>query len=93
MSMIITQLRAWAPMVSSGYEVPAAGQVMLNAAAEIEAKDALIAELVGALEGAISAWETHYPKFPDDQTVEDSEFNEFWKARSVLAKAKAGGVS
>jgi hypothetical protein len=33
---LVTRLRAWAELVSIGYEVPAAGQVMFDAADEIE---------------------------------------------------------
>lgn len=36
MTNLPEQLRAWAPLVSSGYEVPAAGQVMMDAARELE---------------------------------------------------------
>jgi hypothetical protein len=38
-------LRAWAPMVSSGYVVPAAGQAMLFAADQIDQMRALLAEM------------------------------------------------
>lgn len=34
---LIARLRAWEPLVSSGYGVPAAGQPMHEAAARIEA--------------------------------------------------------
>jgi hypothetical protein len=33
---IVMRLRTWAPLVSTGHEVPAAGQVMFTAADEIE---------------------------------------------------------
>jgi len=36
MTDIVERLRAWGPMVSSGYECPAAGTAMHEAAAEIE---------------------------------------------------------
>lgn len=36
MTNLPEQLRAWAPLVSSGYEVPVAGQVMMDAARALE---------------------------------------------------------
>lgn len=36
---LIEALEAWAPMVASGYEVPAAGQVMLEAARRLALAD------------------------------------------------------
>ncbi len=33
---IVVAMQAWAPLISSGYQVPAAGQMMIEAAAEIE---------------------------------------------------------
>ena len=45
MDDLVERLRAWEPLVSSGYEVPAAGQVMFQAADRIEALQARIAEL------------------------------------------------
>lgn len=36
---LIKALEAWAPMVSSGYEVPAAGQVMFEAARKLSGLD------------------------------------------------------
>ena len=48
---VVERLRAWAPMVSSGYTVPAAGQPMLEAADTItalyEALEALVEEVEG----------------------------------------------
>lgn len=35
MSDLVNSLKAWAPMIASGYEVPAASTVMEQAAAEI----------------------------------------------------------
>lgn len=40
------RLRSWADLVSSGYEVPAAGQVMFEAAKEMDEDANLICELV-----------------------------------------------
>lgn len=42
MSEIVERLRAWGPMVSSGYECPAAGTVMHEAAARIEQLEAAL---------------------------------------------------
>lgn len=50
MTDIVESARAWAPLISSGYEVPAAGQVMLDLADTIEQLRARIAELEGCLE-------------------------------------------
>jgi len=36
MSDVVERLRAWEPLVASGYEVPAAAQAMSEAADEIE---------------------------------------------------------
>jgi polyhydroxyalkanoate synthesis regulator phasin len=36
MTDIVEQIRAWAPLIESGYEVPAAGRTMREAADEIE---------------------------------------------------------
>lgn len=44
---LIAALEAWAPMVSSGYEVPAAGQVMLEAARRLTLAEELIFDLAG----------------------------------------------
>lgn len=42
MSDLVNSLKAWAPMIASGYEVPAASTVMEQAAAEIlRLRDAL----------------------------------------------------
>lgn len=46
---LVSRLEGWAGLVSSGYEVPAAGKVMHEAAAALEAKDAQIARLREAL--------------------------------------------
>lgn len=35
---LVEQLEAWAPLVSSGYEVPAAGQTMMNASRALTAQ-------------------------------------------------------
>lgn len=35
---LVCALEAWAPLVSSGYEVPAAGQTMMEAAATLTAQ-------------------------------------------------------
>lgn len=43
---IVEQLRAWAPLVAVGYEVPAAGQSMFESANTIE-------ELLAALKGTM----------------------------------------
>lgn len=52
---LVEQLEAWAPLVSSGYEVPAAGQAMMNAsrtltaqADEIERLNAIVKRVQGA---------------------------------------------
>lgn len=52
---LVEQLEAWAPLVSSGYEVPAAGQAMMNAsraltaqAEEIERLSATVKRVQGA---------------------------------------------
>jgi hypothetical protein len=42
---LIAALEAWAPLVSSGYEVPAAGQVMMEAARRLELAEKLISDL------------------------------------------------
>lgn len=47
---LIAALEAWAPMVSSGYEVPAAGQVMFEAARRLEAMNIRILELEAEIE-------------------------------------------
>jgi hypothetical protein len=39
MKELIKALEAWAPMVESGYEVPAAGQVMMEAARRLAGLD------------------------------------------------------
>jgi len=44
MTDIVERLRAWGPMVSSGYECPAAGTAMHEAADEIERLRAELAE-------------------------------------------------
>lgn len=49
---IVERLRAWEPFVSDGYQVPAAGQVMHEAAALIEAQQADLATLRKQLENA-----------------------------------------
>ena len=46
---LVERLRAWAPLVSSGYEVPAAGQCMAEAADSIEQLEAENARLREAL--------------------------------------------
>lgn len=46
---LVSALKAWAPLVSSGYEVPAAGQKMLQAAATIAVQKAEIKRLTRAL--------------------------------------------
>ena len=43
---IVARLRTWAPLVSTGHEVPAAGQVMFTAADEIERLRAALREIV-----------------------------------------------
>ena len=52
---IVERLRAWEPFVSDGYQVPAAGQVMHEAAALIEAQQADLATLRKQLENAREA--------------------------------------
>ncbi|MBT1154310.1 hypothetical protein J1C56_01760 [Aminobacter anthyllidis] len=42
---IADELRAWAPLIGSGYECPAASIAMHRAADELDAKDKRIAEL------------------------------------------------
>ena len=51
MDDLVERLRAWEPLVSSGYEVPAAGQAMFQAADRIEALQARIAELEAIMYG------------------------------------------
>lgn len=56
---LVKRLRVWADLVSSGYEVPAAGQTMFEAADALEAKDARIAEMEAVIEGERDArWKT-----------------------------------
>jgi|GEM_PF-5020299 len=42
---LVERLRAWGPLVSSGYECPAAGTAMHDAATTLTAADATIADL------------------------------------------------
>jgi hypothetical protein len=44
---LIAALESWAPLVSSGYEVPAAGQVMLEAARRLALAEELIDDMAG----------------------------------------------
>lgn len=46
---LVEQLEAWAPLVSSGYEVPAAGQTMMNASRALTAQAEEIERLRAAL--------------------------------------------
>lgn len=46
---LVEQLEAWAPLVSSGYEVPAAGQAMMNASRTLTAQADEIERLRAAL--------------------------------------------
>lgn len=56
---LIAALESWAPMVSSGYEVPAAGQVMLEAARRLALAEELIGDLA-AHDGAEGLSESTY---------------------------------
>lgn len=47
---LVEQLEAWAPLVSSGYEVPAAGQTMTNASRALTAQAEEIERLRARLE-------------------------------------------
>lgn len=49
---LVEQLEAWAPLVSSGYEVPAAGQTMMNASRALTAQADEIERLRVALDTA-----------------------------------------
>jgi len=49
---IVASLRAWAPLVASGYTVPAAGQVMENAATALTGRDAQIERLTAEKDAA-----------------------------------------
>ena len=58
-SDLVMQLRSWEPFISSGYEVPAAGRSMLDAAARIEALEGDVAFVKGQLAGTnknIAGW-------------------------------------
>lgn len=69
---LIAALEAWAPMVSSGYEVPAVGQVMLEAARALSE----MLEECGDIycEAYLQAWE-------DCEKGEFDTFDELMKGR------------
>lgn len=68
---LVEQLEAWAPLVSSGYEVPAAGQAMMNASRTLTAQADEIERLRGELrriaEGNLgdASWQANYEKIRD----------------------------
>lgn len=47
---LVERLRAWGPLVSSGYECPAAGTAMHEAANALAAKDAMLAKKAEEME-------------------------------------------
>lgn len=58
---LVDALEAWAPLVSSGYEVPAAGQTMMNASRALTAQADEIERLRAALieEREDNLWEAY----------------------------------
>jgi len=81
MDDLIAALEAWGPMVSSGYEVPAAGRVMLNAIDALRAYAEREKELVEALDCLTSNVEHAWPALANLGPVAN--------ARAILNKHKA----
>jgi hypothetical protein len=54
---LVERLEAWAPLVASGYEVPAASTAIHEAASTIRALDAKLREAVEVMRGLADRWE------------------------------------
>ena len=87
---IVASLRAWAPLVASGYTVPAAGQVMENAATALTERDAQIERLTRERNEAIremSEWATKAGEA--EGRLKASEWHgvvEGWQERATTAE-------
>ena len=78
---LVEQLEAWAPLVSSGYEVPAAGQTMMNASRALTAQ----AEEIANLKAANVVFISEHPgkNYPTSQVTKD-EAIEMLQARVTV---------
>lgn len=94
MTDIVERLRAWEPLISGGYEVPAAGMALHEAAAEIERLRTLNAEVEAVLEYYADPYDWLY-SHKDRPAVPDfyDELNFGERADEMLAKMRVSTTS